>query len=180
MLRQTLLLTFCSICIKAMVLSGRLFSTRLCATREVSVSLFGSIVKTVECRNPEFGTATNSLSGTPHWCLQDYLEVTQDSDNIVLIPSGCSLWVQEADNMPIEEIDDIDRTGMKRLSEVRLGYQHVPGWIIGTNECGRRGEGLNSGSHNLRATDYWCRQQTISLPFAGDDPFPSGCSCYVR
>ena len=180
MLRQILLLNICSICIEGMVLSGAEFSTKLCATREISVSLFGSTVKTVECREPGFGAATHSLSGSPHWCLQDYMEVTKDPDNTFLIPSGCSLWVKEADNIPLGEVDDVDRTGMKKLSQVRLRYQHVPGWSIGTKECGTRGEGLNSGSHNLRATDYWCRQQTISLPFAGDDPFPSGCSCYVR
>lgn len=179
MLQQILLLTFCSILIEAMVLTGRDFSTRLCDTREVAVSLFGSIVKTVKCTNPEFGAATHSLSGTPHWCLQDYIEVSQGS-NTFHIPSGCSLWVKEVDDMPMENVDVIDRTGMKKLSEVRLRRRHVPGVVLRTKECGTSGEGLNAGSHDLRATDYWCRQQTISLPFAGDDPFPSGCTCYVR
>ena len=129
MLQQIILLTFCSICIQAMVLSGGEFSTRLCPTREVSVSLFGSIVRTLKCTNPQFGAAAHSLSGTPHWCLQDYMEVNQDS-NMFLIPSGCSLWVKEVDDMPMEEIDVFDRTGMKKLSEVSLQEQHVAGGIL--------------------------------------------------
>ena len=179
MLQPILLLTFCSIYIEAMVLSGSEFSTRLCDTREVSVSLFGSIVQTVKCTNPGLGASTHSLSGTPHWCLQDYMEVSQGSDTFH-IPSGCSLWVKEVDDMPMEDVDVIDRTGMKKLSEVRLRRRHVPGVVLRTKECGTSGEGLNAGSHDLRATDYWCRQQTISLLFAGDDPFPSGCTCFVR
>ena len=179
MLPQILLLTFFSIFIDAMVLSGRDFSTRLCATQEVSVTLLHSIVKTVKCANPDFGTATHSLSGTPHWCLQDYMEVSQGS-NTIHIPSGCSLWVKEVDDMLMEDIDVVDRTGMKKLSEVRLRQQHMSGGILGTKECVTSVQGLNSGSHDLRGTDYWCRQETISLPFAGDDPFPSGCNCYVR
>ena len=155
------------------------FSIRLCPTREVSVSLFGSIVKTMKCRNPEFGGAAHSLSGTPHWCLQDYMEVNQDS-NKVLIPSGCSLWMKEVDDMPTEDIDVINRIAMKKLSEVSLQQQYVHRWILRTKECGTSVEGLNSDNHNLCATDYWCRQEIISLPFAGDNPFPSGCRCYVR
>ena len=129
MLQQILLLIFGSVCIQGMVLSDGDFSIRLCPTQEVSFSLFGSIVKTVKCTNPEFGAAENSLSGTPHWCLQDYMEVNQDS-NMFLIPSGCSLWVKEVDDMPMGDIDVFDRTGMKKLSEVSLQEQHVAGGIL--------------------------------------------------
>ena len=179
MLQQILLLTFPIISTKAMVISGLEFSTKLCATRTVSINIFGSIVKAEKCSNPEFGAATHSLSGTPHWCVQDYMEVTHN-DNTFMIPSGCSLWVKEVEDLPMEDIDVIDKTGMKKLSEVRSRHEHIPHGHLVTKECLPRGQGLNSGRHGLRATDYWCRQETISLPFAGDNSFPSGCSCYVR
>ena len=153
------------------------FSRRLCATRMVSFIAFGSMVATEMCRNPGNGTATHSLSGTPHWCLQEYMEVTWDS-NTTLIPSGCSLWVKETDNVPMENIDVIDKTGIKRLSGVRIWKQDVPGGILEMKVCITRS--VNSGSHHLRGTDYQCRQQTTFLPFAGIGQVPSGCECYVR
>ena len=156
---------------------GTGFSRRLCATRIVSFAVFGSMVTTEMCRHPGNGTATHSLSGTPHWCLQDYMEVTWDS-NTTLIPSGCSMWVMETDDVPMKNIDVINKTGIKRLSEVRIWKQDVPGGIFEMKECVTRG--INSGSHDLRGTDYQCRQQKISLRFAGIGQVPSGCDCYVR
>ena len=100
--------------------------------------------RTKKCRNPKFGGAAHSLSGTPHWCLQDYMEVNQES-NMFLIPSGCSLLVKEVDDMPTEDIDVINIIGMKKLSEVSLQQQYVRGWILSTKECGTSVEGLNSG-----------------------------------
>ena len=82
--------------------------------------------RTKKCRNPKFGGAAHSLSGTPHWCLQDYMEVNQES-NMFLIPSGCSLLVKEVDDMPTEDIDVINRIAMKKLSEVSLRQQYVRG-----------------------------------------------------
>ena len=103
------------------------------------------------------------------------MKVSRNS-NTVLIPIGCSLWVKETDDTPMENIDTIRKTGMKRLGNVRIRQQHVLGGIVETEECDI--EGLNSGSHNLRGTDYWCR--TVFLHFGAGNSFPSGCSCYVR
>ena len=184
MFHQIPVLTFCSIlciyCIwtKAAVLPGAEYSTPLCPVQEIYVNSFGSVVRTVKCRDPGFGKATHSLSGTPHWCLQDYLEVSPGNSNTVFFPSGCSLWVKNVEDTPMEEIDVFHKTGLKKLGRVRTRHQHVLWGILGTRECFPMVEGLNSGSDNLRATDYWCRQQTISLPFTGD--VPSGCNCYVR
>ena len=163
--------------LQGMALHGTGFSRRLCATRMVSFAVFGSMVTTEMCRSSGNGTATHSLSGTPHWCLQEYMEATQDSVTR-LIPSGCSMWVKETDNVTMENIDVINKTGIKRLSEVRIWKQDVPGGILEMKECVTRG--INLGNHDLRSTDYQCRQQTIFLRFAGMGQVPSGCDCYVR
>ena len=153
---------------------GGEFRKRLCATKVGTFNHFGPSIKTGTCRST---TATESLSGTPHWCFQDYLKVIKDSRTF-LIPSGCSVWVKETDEMPMAEIDTIDKTGLKRLSPERLVNRNITGGIVETKEC--EGEGLNSGSNDLRGTDHWCRQQKIDLNFGGVDSVSSGCSCYVR
>ena len=143
----------------------REFTKRMCATDERPFYLPGcSIITVMTCKNAGYGTATDSLSGTQHWCLQDYLKITKDSSPPVLIPSGCSLWVKETEEMP-----------MTKLGQERI---NVTGGIVETKEC--QEEGLNSGGNNLRGTEHWCRQQMINLNFVGVDPVPSGCSCYVR
>ena len=79
--------------------------------------------------------------------------------------------------MPMENIDVINKTGMKKLSEETVRPLQVHGGIlVETKECTTLGK--NSGSHNLHGTDYVCRQQTLSFP--GEDPVNSGCSCYVQ
>ena len=180
MRHKTHLLILCCLCIEKIVLSGSDFSTRLCSTQIVSIELFGSRVRSERCRNPGNGSATINLSGTPHWCLQDYIEVTLNSNNASFVPSGCSLWVKETDNTTMDYIDVINKTGLKKLCEERIRPQHLAGGlIVETKECTRSGEGLNSGSHNLRGNDYWCRQH--ALHFARNHPLlPSGCRCFVR
>ena len=185
MLKQIILLTFCScIFIEAMdVCGGSLFPKKLCPTRQDPIFLFGSLLRAELCRKPGKGTATDSLSGSPHWCLQDYTKVTQGS-NTVFLPSGCSLWVKETDNLPMENIDVVAKAGLKRLGEVVIRHQHVQGLLLETKVC-RLSLSLNSGSHDLRGTNFCCRQQTISLYFDGGEycsieELPSGCSCYVH
>ena len=180
MLKEILLLVFCLLeeVGEGMVLpQGREFTRRLCAIDVDTIHLFGSSIKTGTCDSTGFGTATDSLSGTQHWCLQDYLNITKDSRSI-LIPSGCSLWVKETENMPLAEIDVSDKTCLTKFSQERTGQINVTGGIVETKKC--QEEGLNSGSNNLHGIDHWCRQQTINLNFVGVDPVPSGCSCYVR
>ena len=53
------------------------------------------------------------------------------------------------------EIDTINKTGLKRLSPERTGQMNILGGSVE--------EGLNSGTHDLRGTEYLCRQQTINL-----------------
>ena len=169
---------------------GHEFSTKLCATRTANHLFFGSIVKTETCiyptatdpeNHPGFGAASDSLSGDPipHWCLQDYMNVTHNN-NSVSIPSGCSFWVKEVDDMLIENVDVYNKTGIRKLSEVTGRNHTLPNGNLVTQECIPRRTGRNPESNTLKRTDHWCRQETILLPFAGDDPFPSGCSCYVR
>ena len=138
------------------------FTKRLCATVQRPINLIGCSITTVTCRNAGYGTANDSLPDTQHWCLQDYLKITMDSSPPVLIPSGCSLWVKETEDMPMTNL------GQERIN--------VTGGIVETKEC--QEEGLNSGGNNLHGTEHWCRQQTISLN--GVEPVPSGCTCYVR
>ena len=76
--------------------------------------------------------------------------------NTVFIPSGCSLWVKEMDDTPMDNIDIIRKTGIKRLGKVTIRQQHVLGGIIDTEECDTAVEGGNLGSHDLHGTDYWC------------------------
>ena len=180
MLQKVLLLTTKAFLITTApsLTPGREFSFKLCATTTASINIFG-LVKAERCTNLGFGAATHSLSGTPHWCLQDYMEVTHN-DTTYNVPSGCSLWVKEADDTPMEDIDVVDKTGMKKLSEVSSQIQPIPNGNLVTKVCRPREEGLNSGSHSLRGLDYWCRQEMILLPFAGESPFHSGCSCYVQ
>ena len=147
--------------------AGAEFTIRLCATDVGIIYPFGSPIKTETCRNVGYGTATDGLSGTPHWCLQDNVNVTKDS-RTVLIPSGCSLWVKKMNNMPNEKIDRFDKTGLMKLSQVRRQQIKIPRGIVETEECVTHGEGLNSGSHDLLGTDYWCRQQMISLHLGED------------
>ena len=188
MLQRILLLSVCGICIDAMALSvtelsDKDFSTKLCATRIDSFNLFGSFIKVERCENPGNGTAvgTPRLSETHHWCVQDYLEMTTSQpSNVLWIPSGCSLWFKERDDLPMKNVDVVDKTGMKRLIEVNGLPQNTSRGVLKTMECSLTGVSLNSGSHDLHGTDYWCRQQTIILPFAGEDPLNSGCSCYVQ
>ena len=78
--------------------------------------------------------------------------------------------------MPMGLIDVVNRTGMKKLCRETIKRQHVLGSMIETKECVIGG--LNSGFHDLRGNDYWCRQQKTSL--VGDGPVSSGCNCYVR
>ena len=196
MLQQILLLAIPIISTKAMYIRnsntpGHEFSTKLCPTRTANYEYFGSIVKTEKCiyptatdpeNHPGFGAATDSLSGDriPHWCLQDYINVTHNY-NYISIPSGCSLWVKEVDDMPIENINVDNKTGIRKLREVRIQLQPIPnGNLVTSQECMPMRTPLNSESNTLKRTDHWCRQEKILLPFAGDDPFPSGCSCYVR
>ena len=179
MLHKTHLFILCCLCIEKIFSSGTDFSTRLCATQAVPINLFGSLFRSERCRNPGNGSATQSLSGTPHWCLQDYIEVTSDS-NTSFIPSGCSLWVKETEEITTEYIDVANKTGLKKLCEERIRPQHfVGGLIVETKECTRTGEGLNSGRHNLRGNDYWCRQHSLHFP-RNHPLLSSGCSCYVR
>ena len=98
--------------------------------------------------------------------------------NTVFITSGCSLWVKEMDDRPMENIDTIRKTGIQRLGKVRIRQRHVLGGIVETEECDTSVEGANLGSHDLRGTDYWCR--TVFLHFGDGNSFPSSCSCYVR
>ena len=183
MLQQFLLLTFPTISTKAMSIPGHEFSIKLCATRTIPVRISRSIgiVNTETCKHLGFGAANDSLSGDriPHWCLQDYIKVTHNNKNIS-IPSGCSLWVKEEDDMPMQDIDVVYKTGIRKLSEVRIQTQPIPNGTLVTQECIPRRTGRNSESNTLKRTDHWCRQEKILLPFAGDDPFPSGCSCYVQ
>ena len=192
MLDKTNLFIFCCFCIEKIFLSGTDFSTRLCATQAVSIDLFGSLVRSESesesgylfrserCRNPGNRSDIHSLSGTPHWCLQDYIKVTLDS-NTSFIPSGCSLWVKETEEITTEYIDVANKTGLKKLCEERIRPQHfVGGLIVETKECTGTGEGLNSGRHNLRGNDYWCRQHSLHFPRNHPLLLPSGCSCYVR
>ena len=176
MLQQFLLLTIPTISTKAMSIPGHEFSTKLCATRTIPVRISRyidisiGIVNTEKCEHPGFGAATDSLSGDRilHWCLQDFMNVTHNN-KLYMIPSGCSLWVKEIDDMP-----------MRKLSEVRSQNQTIPNGNLVTQECNPRGTGRNPESTTLKRKDHWCRQEKILIPFAGDDPFPSGCSCYVR
>ena len=150
------------------------FTKRLCATVQRPINLIGSSITTVTCRNAGYGTANDSLPDTQHWCLQDHLKITKDSRTF-FVPSGCSLWVKETEDMPVAEIDVSDKTGLTKLGQER---KNVTGGIVETKEC--QEEGLNSSGNNLRGTEHWCRQQMINLNFVGDDPVPSGCTCYVR
>ena len=195
MLQQILLLAIPIISTKAMYIRnsntpGHEFSTKLCATRTANYEYFGSIVKTERCmyptatdpeNHPGFGAATDSLSGDPihHWCLQDFIKVTHNNTTYK-IPSGCSFWVKEVDDMPIENIDVYNNEGIRKLSEVTSQNHTIPNGNLVTQECMPMRTPLNSESNTLKRTDHWCRQEKILLPFAGDDPFPSGCSCYVR
>ena len=86
--------------------------------------------------------------------------------------------MKETDNTPDAEIDTINKTGLQRLSPERREQMNITGGSVETKEC--EGEGLNSGSNDLRGTDHWCRQQKIDLNFGGVDLVSSGCSCYVR
>ena len=168
------------------------FTRRVCNTRVSSWrirSLNGSIVRVEECQNPGLNTAVHRglwEVGDMHWCLQEYMEIPF-GNNTFRIPSGCSLWIEDSDGMPMDILGDksVDKAGT-RMCKVRRKLLRWPAGVEGINagrileliECEE--EGLNTGTHSLGGHDHWCRQQTISLPFAGDYPLPSGCSCYVR
>ena len=150
MLQQILLLTIPTTSTKAMVvttipsnLPGPEFSIKLRATRTANLTCFGSIVKTETCiypenttvpENPGFGAATKALFGNPipHWCLQDFMEVTHNNNNTLKIPSGCSFWVKEVDAMPIEKIDVSYKTGIRKLSELRNQTLSIPNGNLAT------------------------------------------------
>ena len=156
------------------------YNQRLCATSVGTQNIFGFDVRTEMCTHYGNGTATHNLSETPHWCLHDYLEVTKGSTT-VKIPSGCSLWVKDPNHTG--EVFVGDRTGLIKLSrESRRQINESGGVSIEGKTCHPfLGAGLNpGGSHNLGGTEHWCRQETISLPFARVEPVPSGCSCYVE
>ena len=72
------------------------------------------------------------------------MKVSQYSDT-VFVPVGCSLWVKETDDTPVENIDIIRKTGIQRLGKVRIRQQHVLGGIVETEECDTTVGGLNSG-----------------------------------
>ena len=97
------------------------FPKKLCATTTHRYHLFGSNVTAELCRN---GSETHILvNGAPHWCLQDFMNVTQDS-NTILLPSRCAVWIKEVENLPIEDIDVIDKAGLKRLGNGTIWHQH--------------------------------------------------------
>ena len=84
------------------------FPKRMCATNEHTIILNGTSIKTVKCSKPGLRNTTESLSGTLHWCLQDYLNITSSlNSRSRLIPSGCSMWVMETDDVPMKNIDVI-------------------------------------------------------------------------
>ena len=160
---------------------GSQFTQRLCATNEGTFNLFGHSIKTETCTSKGYNTSTDRLYDTPHWCCQDNINVTKGSTTN-WIPSGCSLYVKdEDDDTLMDEIDCVDKIGLVKLGQVSSTQQiNFTEGIVESKGCDSGVEGLNSGSHDLQGKDYWCRNQTISLPFVRDDHVPSGCSCYIR
>ena len=176
---------------------GSNFTQRLCATNEGTFNRFGPSIKTETCKRSGFNTATDSLLGTPHWCCQDYMNVTKGSTTRS-IPSGCSLYVKDDDDdTPMDEILCVDKIGLVKLGQVSSTRQiNFTGGNVESKGCDSGVEGLNLGSHDLahnwHGTDYWCRNQNISLhpgPYwnsaeppgtTWNGPVPSGCSCYVK
>ena len=156
---------------------GSNFTQRLCATDEGTFNLFGHFIQTETCTRSGYNTATDSLYGTPHWCCQDNINVTNGSTTN-WIPSGCSIYVKdEDDDTPMDEILCVDKIGLVKLGQVSSPQQiNITVGIVESKGCDT--EGLNSGSNEI--FNYWCRNQTISLPFVRDDHVPSGCSCYIR
>ena len=149
---------------------GSNFTQRLCATNEGTFNRFGPSIKTETCTRSGYNTATDSLLGTPHWCCQDYMNVTKGSTTRS-IPSGCSLYVKDNDDdTPMDEILCVDKIGLVKLGQVSSTQQiNFNEGIVESKGCDT--EGLNSGSPDLHGTDYWCRNQTISLPRVGGGPF---------
>ena len=166
------------------------FSKRVCTTK-VNSRMFrirGSMVRTEESQNPGYVHELPWPGQLASWgtsdmlrCLQEYMDIPYENNTMVRIPSGCSLYIEESDGMPMENIIgdtnwDKARTEMCKVSRSILILPSGDRADIAECEV----EGLNSGTHHLWGHDSVCLQQTIFLPFAGDYPLPSGCSCYVR
>ena len=165
------------------------FSERVCTTRVISrrprfrgsmAQWSGSMINGVECQNPRYVDGSPWGTSDMLWCWQEYMDISYENTT-VRIPTGCSLYIEESDGMPMENIIgdtnwDKARTEMCKVSRSILILPSGDRADIAECEV----EGLNSGTHHLWGHDSVCLQQTIFLPFAGDYPLPSGCSCYVR
>ena len=53
------------------------------------------------------------------------MNVTQGSKSI-LLPSGCAVWIKAVENLPIEDIDVINKAGLKKLGNGTIWHQHQP------------------------------------------------------
>ena len=113
-------------------------------------------------------------------CKQEFINVQVLEDGFVKetvkISSGCSAWIKDIDvnNKPVKQ---------KLCSATTMLFRprtpFISNSIFEYSVCDETG--LNSAISSLGGHDHVCRQDYITLEFAGKRmSIPSGCSYYLR